>query len=384
MADRIFLMLPQSCISFRIHGRNLATIFALSSERSRPLAFAIDARVSGDMLFIMASVALSMSGSLNMAEGSMPAISGIPAGPPGPPAPPPLIRELKFIICSSCSGGMFFIISDICLVRSGLEAICSAALRIISASSGLLMLSFLRSSLLICFVISTAFFIMSGFSKSLLIADGSPPGKPPPPPALTRCCRSFLRSSSGSDLRFSVAALSMSGFFCNISIWLFIIAGSMPGGKGAFAIMACSSSGESLDMASVASLSMSGFSAIFSAACFQCSSPCPEVAGRLLLLVARLPLEDPAPVEAQAAETSCCVLRRRSSSMPFSFRTPRSRESSAAMALSEGESSAACRTSATASCRVPSSARAWPRRKSALKLFGSMPKAWSAASTALS
>mmetsp|Transcript_6042 Transcript_6042/g.14446 ORF Transcript_6042/g.14446 Transcript_6042/m.14446 type:complete len:260 (+) Transcript_6042:838-1617(+) len=186
----------------------------------------------------------------------------------------------------------------------------------------------------------------------------------------------------------------MSGFLCSWSIcdlnWL----GSMPGGNGVLLIIFCKSSEESLDMASVACFSMSGFSASRSAALAQLlESPLPPPAAAfvsagalVLLLLARLPLE----VEGVAASRGgCChsartqcVCGSASSERPCSFNWPRKRSSSAAMALSAGESSAARRTSATASPRLPSSARACPRRKSALKLLGSALRASSLASSA--
>mmetsp|Transcript_57770 Transcript_57770/g.151935 ORF Transcript_57770/g.151935 Transcript_57770/m.151935 type:complete len:349 (+) Transcript_57770:390-1436(+) len=342
----------------------------------------MDARASGDRLFIMFSVALSMSGSLNIAEGSMP-----PGGAPGPPMPPPFILALMFIICSRSSGFRFFIMLDICSARSGLEAICSAAWRIMSASSGLLMFIFLRSSSPIDCVIWTAALIMSGFWKIWLMAAGSPPpGKPPgkPPGPAVRWASSCFRSCSGMLLRLSIADRSISGFFWRASICCFIMEASMPGGRGAFAIICSICSGESFDIASEASFSMSGFAAILSAACAQCpGSPDAADVGRLLLLVARLPPEVESPV-VHAGETSCCLGREVSSVTPVSFRISRRRASSVAMALSEGESSEASRTSATACCTSPISARAWPRRKRALKLLGSIFRARSVTSTALS
>mmetsp|Transcript_114647 Transcript_114647/g.319265 ORF Transcript_114647/g.319265 Transcript_114647/m.319265 type:complete len:203 (-) Transcript_114647:625-1233(-) len=195
-----------------------------------------------------------------------------------------------------------------------------------------------------------------------------------------------------------MALLSISGFFCICSIWLLTVFASMPGGNGVLLTILCRSSGESLDMTSVACWSMSGFSASCSAA-FAHLSPPPAASGwpapatpppvvlLALLLLARLPLE----VEGVAASPGgCChsartqcVSGRASSCKPRSFSCPRKRSSSAAMALSPGESSAARRTSATASPRCPISALAWPRRKRALKLLGSTCRASPLDSSAL-
>mmetsp|Transcript_102411 Transcript_102411/g.319033 ORF Transcript_102411/g.319033 Transcript_102411/m.319033 type:complete len:209 (-) Transcript_102411:163-789(-) len=206
-----------------MYGRNLATSLALSSLMSKPLAFAMDARVSGDMLFIISSVAFSMSGSAIIAEGSMPP-AGIAGMPPPPPPGPPLMLPLSFSISCICSGFMFFIISEMPLVKSGSEAICSAALRIMSACSLLLMFIFLRSSSLRSFVMLMAFWSVAGSSNILLRAAGSgaPPTAAAPAPARPGPWRAsiFFRSSSGIACRASMAPLSMSGFFWICSIWL--------------------------------------------------------------------------------------------------------------------------------------------------------------------
>mmetsp|Transcript_42292 Transcript_42292/g.131051 ORF Transcript_42292/g.131051 Transcript_42292/m.131051 type:complete len:410 (+) Transcript_42292:362-1591(+) len=378
-------------MSLIIRGRNLASILALSSLMSTPLARAMDARVSGDMLFIICSVAFIMSGSLSMAEGSIFDMSGMPPMPPPAPPAAPRMEELSSIISFSWSGFMFFIMSDICFVRFGSAAICSAALRIMSASSLLLMLSFFRSSSLMSLVMFTACCSSSGFSKTLLMSAG-PPAPPPPKAAEAMAERwpsIFLRSSSGRAWRLSMALLIMSGFFLICSIWLRIVAASTPGGRGALDIMLWSSSLESLDMTSVACFSMSGFSASCSAALAHLSCSGGTAPGRLLLLLARLPLEVEGVAVTSAggcchSARTACVLGAVSSVRPCSLSCSRRRASSAAMALSPGESSAARRTSATASPRQPSSALAWPWRKRALKLLGSIIPALSLAISAAS
>mmetsp|Transcript_111942 Transcript_111942/g.316958 ORF Transcript_111942/g.316958 Transcript_111942/m.316958 type:complete len:251 (-) Transcript_111942:132-884(-) len=237
---------------------------------------------------------------------------------------------------------MFFIMFDICSLRFGSDAICWATFCIMSASSGL---RALRS------VILAACCWRSG---------AAPP---------QRISSIFLRSSSGMDLKLSMAAFIMSGFFWRCSIWAFIVAASMPGGRGVLPIILWRSSADMPDMTSVACFSMSGSSA--SSAAF-CHLSLPKVGALLLLLLALAP--PPVAGDCHAAETSCCGCAgagASSSLRPASLTRARSRCSSAAMALSDGEISDACRTSAKASSRPPSSDRAWPLRKSALKFLGS-------------
>mmetsp|Transcript_31092 Transcript_31092/g.88768 ORF Transcript_31092/g.88768 Transcript_31092/m.88768 type:complete len:362 (+) Transcript_31092:315-1400(+) len=314
--------------------------------------------VSGDMLFIISSVAFIISGLFRMAEGSM---SGIEPSPE--PLAPPRILELISIIFCNWSGGMFFIISDIWLINSGFAAICSAALRIMSASSGLLMFILFKSSGLRFFVIAAACRIMSGFSKRAA-GLGFAPAVPPP-----------------CDCKLCIAVFSNSGFFCRCSIWLFMVSASMPGGNGVLPIMRWRSSGDILDMASVACFNMSGLPAICSAALAHWSEPGPVV----------LPLLPP-PAAFQASETTCALALLAApfgsgidaSSMPLLFNSPCNLVNSRPMALSLGDRDWACRTSANASLKPPLASRAWPRRKYALKLLESILRASSHASTALS
>mmetsp|Transcript_54226 Transcript_54226/g.154479 ORF Transcript_54226/g.154479 Transcript_54226/m.154479 type:complete len:357 (-) Transcript_54226:657-1727(-) len=351
------------------YGRNFATILALSSLMSRPFARAMDARTSGDMFFIICSAALIISGLLSIAEGSMSAPAGMPPMGSAPPSPP-RICELIFIISSSCCGPMLFIISDICFVRLGSEAICSMADRIMSAWSLLLMLSFFRSSSFMFLVMAAACWSSSGLSNMAVIASEPDFGAaaisaPAPPTRLWLSIR--LRSSSGMAWRLSMADFSISGFFRSCSIWLLTVAASMPGGSfwPLEVIIFSSSSGDMLLMRSVASFSTCGFSTSCSAALAHLSVPGAPTFALLLLELARLPLE----VEGvsaggccHSARTACFTGATTSSLRPCSLSMPRSLVSSAAMALSPGDSSAAVRTSATASPRVPSSAFAWPLR----------------------
>mmetsp|Transcript_90832 Transcript_90832/g.256560 ORF Transcript_90832/g.256560 Transcript_90832/m.256560 type:complete len:434 (-) Transcript_90832:445-1746(-) len=358
-----FFTFPKKRMPLISHGSigiSLVIIAALFSSSSMPLLRAIAVRVSGEMFFIMSSAAFIMSGSFMKA--SMASVSMLP----GPAAELLLdacllefIFELSSIIFCICSGDMFFIISDICAPSSGLEPICSAACRIMSAS--------LESpDPAMPLAISATCFNMFGSSKALLMADMSTSPPPNPPACLDK---SLFLSSSLMFLKLSTAVLSMSGFFVITSIRLFIVSASTPGRSGEFCIILWRSSGFIFFMASVACVNMSGF----------CESLSKASAMSGLLPPPLLP---PGARDrgAPGLDVGACVLALAAFSAAFSAAwmsdsfSPRSLHSfsnrfSSDAIFSSGDSRAACLTSAKASDNMPSSKRARPRRKIAFTLW---------------
>mmetsp|Transcript_906 Transcript_906/g.2088 ORF Transcript_906/g.2088 Transcript_906/m.2088 type:complete len:246 (-) Transcript_906:35-772(-) len=235
-----------------------------------------------------------------------------------------------------------------------------------------------------CEIMSGLIFLMSGMlpPPAGIIADGAKDAGVPlalalllPPLPPERWPSILFRSSP----KRSTAVLRRSGFERRCCICAFMVFASMPSGIGALLSMASNSSGDILAMVSVASLSMSGFSVIFSAASAHCFEPGPTALG-----AGAEEEEDCCQAEATSCLGAGLLSMSFPSSMPFAFRSARSRLSSRPMAASLGAISAARRRSSTASPSSPLASRAEPRRNSALWLEGLILRASSLDSNALS